>query len=89
MKKRKRYHAIGIDRGARLFEECGDDSGRIYRAARAPSGKPVPLGAQLATIALDEDGEHYRVDVIGVSGPVQVATDAYRQGWVTAFGEMN
>jgi hypothetical protein len=87
--KQKRYHAIGVEHGDRLFEECGDDSGRIYRAARARSGKPVPLGAQLATIAPDEDGEHYLVDVIGLSGPAQVATEAYRSGWVTAFGEMN
>lgn len=87
--KSKRFHEIGNDRGDLLFEECGDDSGRVYRAARAKSGKPVPLGAQLATIALDADGEHYRVDVIGLSGPAQVATDAYRAGWACAFGEMN
>jgi hypothetical protein len=88
--KQKRFHEIGTDRGARLFEVCGDDDdARIYRLERAQSGKPVPLGGKLVTLKPDRDGEHFQIDEIDLSGPARVSTPAYRKGWEQTFGVLN
>jgi hypothetical protein len=87
--KEKRFHEIGDDRGTRLFEECGDESGRIYRAEPARSGRSVPLGAELAQLTCEEDGAHWRVEVIASAGPAQVSTPAYRDGWDATFRGLN
>ena len=84
---KKRYHEIGRDGTSHLFEECG--SGDVYRFEAAQSGKAVPMGAKLAWVQPDDDGEHYSVDVLDTgagAGPAQIATEAYRGGWDRTFG---
>ncbi len=83
MKKQTRYHVVGTDRDTHLFEECGDTSGELYRLAPCKSGQPI--NGQLVTVTR-EDEEHFRFDAVELSGPVQVATPAYRKGWADTFG---
>lgn len=54
----------------------------------AEDGKPIPPGCGLASVEVDDDGEHAMIEEIVAaphSGPAQVATDVYRKNWDATF----
>jgi hypothetical protein len=85
---KKRGHATRLPGGAIRVDPCPDD-GPALVGTFTQSGKPVPPGCGLAMVyPPDEDG-HSEYEVIvrpsSSSGPPQVATSAYRQGWDATF----
>lgn len=82
---KRRYHLAGQDGATRLFTECGDETGRILRGARAIDGRPAPFGSEIAFCTPDRDGVHFEIETL-TSGPAQVASADYRRGWEGTFG---
>lgn len=53
-------------------------------------GRPLPEGAEIVKVALRRDGDDWHdVEVLyrNASGPAQVATPAYREGYDRIFGK--
>lgn len=67
--------------GALVVEDDGSESLNV--AVRMREGQPVPPGSRLAM--RDEHGD-LRVVYDSRSGPAQVATPKYRDGWSRTFG---
>lgn len=67
--------------GAVIIED--DGSASLGSAIRMKDGQPIPPGSRFA--ARDECGD-LRVVYDGRSGPAQVATPKYRDGWSRTFG---
>jgi hypothetical protein len=67
--------------GALVVEDDGSESLNV--AVRMKEGQSVPPGSRLAM--RDEHGD-LRVMYDGRSGPTQVATKGYRDGWSRTFG---
>lgn len=84
---KRRYHIAGATPDGRtVFEDCQSGKKRTMEAVQ--EGKPIPADAELAMVLPDEDGHHVTMEDVGDlrSGPVQVATPAYRSGWDRTFG---
>lgn len=72
-----------------------EDGGRPFSGRIPTRGEPLLPGQTLVALAHDDDGgvEYEPVvrmeangNATSLSGPAQVATEAYRQGWGRIFG---
>lgn len=82
--RRLRVHAMPLPNGGFVIERCG--KGGFIVTEPCESDKPLPAGATMLHVEPHRDGRHHMLELVGVSGPPQVATDAYREGWDRIFG---
>lgn len=83
---RKRHHIVGsTPDGATVFQDC--ETGAVRAMDPLREGKPIPSDARLMLAQPLDDGEHVTIEDLGDvhSGPAQVATAAYRDGWTRTF----
>lgn len=85
-RKSKRFHFVGHSPEGPVYQACNDPD--EYRTlAEARPGEPIEDAEVLALVKPDEDDEtHVTMEDVDLhSGPVQVATAAYRAGWDRTF----
>lgn len=81
---KRRCHQIGeTPEGENVYIDCATKE--ICTVSPLEAGKPIHPGTTVATIREREDCVEIE-DVDLHSGPVQVATAAYREGWARTFG---
>ncbi len=85
----KAHYAGRGSRGEDVFHETGGN--RCLHAVPLKSGETVRLGEVAATVVPTEDGQFEIETMDGspfpTSGPAQVATKSYRDGWDRVFGD--
>jgi len=89
---KKKYHYEGRDDdGTDVFSECGSD--RSLGLKSPEYGEPLQPGQAVVQVKPLADREHFEIDTIveraedgTISGPAQVATEEYRNGWDATFG---
>jgi len=89
---KKKYHYEGRDDdGVDVFSECGTDKSLGLKIPK--NGQLLQPGQAVVQVTKSDD-KHFEIETViaraedgSVSGPAQVATDGYRNGWEATFGE--
>lgn len=84
--KNKRFHFVGHSPEGPVYQAC-NDANEYRTLAEARPGEPIEGTEMLALVKPDpEDDAHVTMEDVDLhSGPVQVATAAYRAGYDRTF----
>jgi len=88
MKPKKDKLMVGheIADGVRIAVRSDDDGERLVTISDHKSGDPLPPSSEYISLS-SEDSEGWQdVNVLYKTGPSQVATPAYREGYDRIFG---
>lgn len=85
-RKSKRFHFVGHSPEGPVYQAC-NNADEYRTLADATPGEPIVDGETLALVKPDpEDEAHVTMEDVDLhSGPVQVATAAYRAGYDRTF----